>query len=152
MAFWIVRHSPFLKEYFLMKKLFQKRFIWVQRNKKQTVKSTHYDWSSLTNSDIRNQYIVTMRNKFDTHQETSERHTQNEDYENFVTTHIEAVIKSILIKPRAKCWVPWESIVVRKKQVSVKNSSLLNKRNPINASVQNLKKAQRWVTHTKKNN
>ena len=35
------------------------------RNKKQTGKVSQYDWSLLANSDICNQYMVTVRNKFD---------------------------------------------------------------------------------------
>ena len=47
--------------------------------------------------------MVTVRIKFDTLQETSERYTSNDKYENFVTTHIEATTKCIPTKPRAKC-------------------------------------------------
>ena len=56
------------------------------RNKKQSVKPSLYNWPSLANSDISNQYTVIVRNKFDTLQETFERHTLNDTYENFVTT------------------------------------------------------------------
>ena len=65
-----------------------------------------YDWSSLTNNDIRN-HMVTVKNKFDTLQETSERPTPNNKYENFVTIHIKAAAKCIPAKPRAKYKVPW---------------------------------------------
>ena len=50
--------------------------------------------------------MVTERNKFDTLQETSERHTPNDKYEHFVTNRIEAAAKTIPTKPRAKCRVP----------------------------------------------
>ena len=36
------------------------------RNKKQTVEGSWYKWSLLTNSDISNQYTITVRNEFDT--------------------------------------------------------------------------------------
>ena len=62
----------------------------LQRKKTQTVKASQYDKSSLTNSDIRNQYKVTPRNKFDTLQEISKRLTLDDECENFVTVHIEA--------------------------------------------------------------
>ena len=39
------------------------------RNKKQTGKAPQYDWSSLANSDVSNQYKLTVRNKFNTLQE-----------------------------------------------------------------------------------
>ena len=48
-----------------------------------------------------------VRNKFDTLQETSERHTLNHKYENFVTNRIEAAAAECTpTKPRAKCRVP----------------------------------------------
>ena len=53
---------------------------------------------SLANSDISNQYMVTVRNKFDTLQETSERYTPNDEYENFVTAHIDTAAKCIPTK------------------------------------------------------
>ena len=51
--------------------------------------------------------MVTVRNKFDTLQEISERHIPNDEFENFVTTHMEAAVwKCILTKPRIKYRVP----------------------------------------------
>ena len=44
------------------------------KNKAKTVKASHYDWSSLIKSDIGNHYMITVRNKFNTLLETSERH------------------------------------------------------------------------------
>ena len=36
------------------------------RNKRETIKTSSNDWSSLTNRDISHGYTVTVRNKFDT--------------------------------------------------------------------------------------
>ena len=80
----------------------------------------------------------------------SERHSPNDEYENFVSTHIEAAAESIPTNQRAKCKVPWEA-TTGKKQDNIKKASLFNKRNPTNAIVQKLKKAQRELTHIKKN-
>ena len=44
----------------------------LRRNKKQTVKTSHYEWSSLTKRDISNKYIVTIKKKFDALQVVSE--------------------------------------------------------------------------------
>ena len=79
----------------------------------QTFKASQYDWSSLANCDIRDHYTVTVQNKFDTLQETFERHTLNDEYENFVTIHIERAAKYIPIKPKAKFRVPWVIIEIR---------------------------------------
>ena len=42
--------------------------------------------------------MVTVRNSL---QEISETHTPNDEYENFITTHMEAAAECILTKPRA---------------------------------------------------
>ena len=58
----------------------------IYRNKKEAGKAALYDSSSLANSDISNELIVSVRNKFDTLQETFERYAPNDVYENFVIT------------------------------------------------------------------
>ena len=67
--------------------------------------------------------MVTVRNKFDTLKWVSEIHTLNEEYENFVSAHMEAVEECITNKARAKHKVPWETLAVRKKQDNVKIAS-----------------------------
>ena len=59
--------------------------------------------------------VTVKKNKFDTLQETSERHTPTEEYENFVPAHIKADVGGIPNKPRDKCRVPCKSLVVGKK-------------------------------------
>ena len=44
--------------------------------------------------------MVTIRYKYDTLQETSERHTLNDKHENFFTTFLEAAAECILTKPK----------------------------------------------------
>ena len=56
--------------------------------------------------------MVTVRNKFDSLQETFERHTPNNEYEKYVTAHIEAAAECIPTKTRAK----WESIATHTKR------------------------------------
>ena len=86
--------------------------------KKATVKTTRYDWSSLINRDINNKYTTTVRNKFNTLREISERHTPNDKYGKIVTTHMEAGAECMQNKTRARCRVRWESLKVRKKRVT----------------------------------
>ena len=66
------------------------------RKRKKPGKSIQYDWSSLANSGICNKYMVTIRNKFDPLQETSERHTPNDKYENFVSAYLKATAECTL--------------------------------------------------------
>ena len=65
--------------------------------------------------------MVTERNKFDILQETSERHNSNDEYKNFIATHIEVATECILTKLRVKCKVPWEWIAVRDYMKKKKN-------------------------------
>ena len=86
------------------------------RNKIKTVKTTRYDWSSLTNRDISNKYRVTVRIKFDTPQEISGTHILNEEYKDFINALMEAMAEEcIATKPKAKCRVSWETLADRKK-------------------------------------
>ena len=77
----------------------------------------------LTNRDICNKYKVTVRNKFDIFREISERYTPHDGYENFATAHIEIAADCTLTKQKAKYRVPWDSLVVRKKQNNSKKHS-----------------------------
>ena len=56
----------------------------LRRNVTQTTTTVNYNWSLLNNSDIRDKYMLTVRNKFDALQKKSETHTPNDEYENFV--------------------------------------------------------------------
>ena len=71
----------------------------------------------LNNRNISNKYTLTLRNNFDALQEISETLTLNDEYENFVNALLEAAAKCIPTKQRAKCRVPWETSLVRKKSV-----------------------------------
>ena len=75
---------------------------------------------------IWDKYTITLRNKFDAHQEIAEKPTLNEKYENFVNAHMEAAAECILTKLRAKHRVPWETLTVKKKRDIMKTAFLCN--------------------------
>ena len=79
--------------------------------------------------------MLTQINKFNPLQEISETLTPNDEYENFVNTHIEVAAECISTKQRDKPRVLWETLVVRKKYADVKTTSLCNRRNPTNVKV-----------------
>ena len=83
--------------------------------------------------------MVTVRNKFNTHPEISETYTPNKEYENIVTNHIEAATS----KPRVKCRVPGESLIVWKKWDNLKKNPYLKERNSKNSNMQRLKKPRK---------
>ena len=74
----------------------------LRRNKKQTNKALRYDWFSLVNNDICNDCAITVRNRSGTLQETSEKRTPNDEYEDFVTTHQETVTELGAYQPNQK--------------------------------------------------
>ena len=88
--------------------------------------------SLLNNRNIRDRYTLTLRIKFDALQEISETPTPNDEYENFANAHLEAATECIPTKQRAKPWVSWETLAVRKKHADVKNAFKCNRRNPTN--------------------
>ena len=55
--------------------------------------------------------MTVKKNKFDILQEIFERHTPNDEEENFVTAHLEAATECIPTKLRAVCRVSWELLV-----------------------------------------
>ena len=69
----------------------------------------------LNNRDIRDEYVLELKNRFKTLQEKTEKGTPNDEYENFVNAHLEAAAKCIPAKPRTKYRVPWETLDVSEK-------------------------------------
>ena len=67
----------------------------LRKNAKRTATTKHYDWALLNNKDIRDKYVLELRNRFETLQEKTEKSTPNDEYENFVNAHLEAAAKYI---------------------------------------------------------
>ena len=113
-----------------------------QKNDTWTATTKHYDWALLNNRDIRDKYVLELRNRFETLQEETEKGTPNDEYENFVNTYLEEAAKCIPTKPRTKYRVPWEMLAVREKCAHVKTASKSYRKNPTNTNALKLKKAQ----------
>ena len=58
----------------------------LRKNATWTATTKHYDWDLLNNRDIRDKYVLELRNIFETLQEKEEENTSNSEYENFVNT------------------------------------------------------------------
>ena len=100
----------------------------------------------LNNRDIRDKYVLELRNRFETLQKNTEKGTLNDEYENFVNAHLEAAVNCIPTKPRTKYRVPWEMLAVREKRADVKTASKCYRKNQINTNALKLKKAQNELT------
>ena len=121
----------------------------LRKNDTRTTPTKHYDWALLNNRDIRDKYTLAPRNKYDALQEQTETPTPNEEYENFVNSHLEAAAKFIPTKQRRKYRLPWETLPVREKRADVKAASKCNRKNPTNTNALNLKMHKmNYLTYT----
>ena len=118
----------------------------LRKNATRTATTKHYDWALLNNRDIRDKYVLELRNRFETLQEKTEKGTQNNEYEHFFNAHLEAAAKCIPTKPRTKYRVSWETLAVREKRTLVKNASKSYRKNLTNTNAIKLKKAQDQLT------
>ena len=114
----------------------------LRKNAKRTATTKHYDWALLNNKDIRDKYVLELRNRFETLQERTEKSTPNDEYENFVNAHLEAAAKYIPTKLKTEYRVPWETLAVREKRALVKTASKNYRKNPTNTNALKLKTAQ----------
>ena len=114
----------------------------LRKNAKRTATTKHYDWALLNNRDIRDKYVLELRNIFETLQEKTEKSTPNDEYENFVNAHLEAAAKCIPTKLKTKYRVPWETLAVRDKRALVKTASKNYRKNPTNTNALKLKTAR----------
>ena len=114
----------------------------LRKNATRTVTTKHYDWALLNNRDIRDKYVLELRNRFEALQEETEKGTPNDEYENSINAHLKAAAKCIPTKPRTKYRVSWETLAVREKHAHVKTASKSYRKNPTNTNALKLKKAQ----------
>ena len=114
----------------------------LRKNAKRTATTKHYDCSLLNNRDIRDKYVLELRNRFETLQEKTGKSTPNDEYENFVNAHLKAAAKCIPTKLKTKYRVPWETLAVREKRAHVKTASKNYRKNPTNTNARKLKTAQ----------
>ena len=112
----------------------------LRKNTKRTSTTKHYDWPHLNNRDIRDKYVLELRNRFETLQEKREKSTPNDEYENLVNAHLET--KSIPTKFKTKYRVAWETLAVREKRARVKTASKSYRKKPTNTNALKLKTAQ----------
>ena len=61
--------------------------------------------------------------------------------------HLEAAAECIPTKQRAKPWVPWKILMVRKKHEDMKTASKCNRKNPTNINTLKLKKAPKELAN-----
>ena len=101
-----------------------------------------YDWALLNNRDIRDKYVVELRNRFETLQEKTEKRTPNDEYENFVNAHLEAAAKCIPTKPKTKYRVTMGNVSGERKTCTSENSLQKLSKKPTNTNARKLKTAQ----------
>ena len=111
----------------------------------RTATTKHYDWVLLNNRDIRDKYVVELRNRSEALQEKTEKRTPNDEYETFVNAHLVAAANCIPTKHRTKYRVPWKTLAIREKRSDVKTASKCYWKNTTNINALELK--QRHKTY-----
>ena len=111
----------------------------LRKNAKRTATTKHYDWALLNNKDIRDKYVLELRNRFETLQEKTEKVHQTT---NTKISYLEAAAKYIPTKIKTKYRVPWETLAVREKRALVKTASKNYRKKPTNTNAFKLKTAQ----------
>ena len=106
-----------------------------------TATTNHFDRALLNNRDIKDKYVLELRNRFESLQEKTEKGTLNDEYENFVNAHFEAAANCIPTKRRTKYRVPWETLAIREKRADMKTASKCYRKNPTNINALKIKKA-----------
>ena len=113
----------------------------LRKNANRTKTSVLYEWAPLKSKDIRDKYTLALRNKYDSLQQQTETHTPNEEYDNFINTHLEVAAEFIQTK-QSKYRVRWETLAVREKRADMKTTSKRNRKNPNNTNALKLEKTQ----------
>ena len=96
----------------------------------------------MNNRDIRDKFVLELRNRFETLQEKTKKSTPDDVYENFVNAHLAAAAKCIPTKLKSKYRVPWETLAVREKRALVKTDSKNYGKKTTNTNALKLKTAQ----------
>ena len=132
-----MRHTPLSRGCPPTTKLSRQKYNWAYEETPHEQQPPNTMTGPFLTTDIRDKYVLALRNKFDALQET-EIHTPNDEYVNFVNAHFEAAAKCIPTKLRTKSRVP---LAVREKCADVKIASKCNWKNPMNTNALKLKMA-----------
>ena len=98
------------------------------RANKPSKNSQRYNWDTLqTRDDIRDQYTIEVRNRFQILQNENEEESANTIYQNIMKAHKEAAEKCIPIVKKTKRKIPWETASITEKRQSVNK---LTRENP----------------------
>ena len=119
----------------------------LRANKRKANSQPQYDWSVLLNSEgIQNQYIITVKNRFESLQHEADDNIPNATYESFVTAHSDTAEACIPLKPKRKRRVPWETTVVTEKREHLKKLAKTRNTYPTKSNIAAFKHAQKRLT------
>ena len=81
----------------------------LRSNKKKTVKTPIYDWTTLKNPDIQKKFICEVLKKFENLNDETSNISTNTLYDHFETSCRETAIDIIPFKEKLKKRSPWEN-------------------------------------------
>ena len=104
----------------------------LRKNATRTATTKHYDWALLNNRDIRDKYVLELRNRFETLQEKTEKWYPKWRIWEFRQRTPRGGSEVYSNKPWTKYWIPWETLAVREKRANVNIASKSYRKNPTN--------------------
>ena len=91
-------------------------------NKKKSNTKITYNWEHLINNeDLQNQFIFSLKNRYNILQQENTNKNANNAYQNFFKANKETAEMLIPQKEKVKRKVPWENEIVIEKENNLKN-------------------------------
>ena len=117
----------------------------LRKNATRTATTKHYDCALLNNRDIRDNYVLELRNRFETLQEKTEKVSKWRIWE-FRQRAPRGSSELYSNKSRTKYRVPWKALAVREKCADVKTACKSYRKNPTNTNALKLKKGTKGIS------
>ena len=117
-------------------------------NKKSNTKIT-YNWEHLINNeDLQNQFIFSLKNRYNILQQENTNKNANNAHQNFFKANKETAEMLIPQKEKVKRKVPWENEIVIEKRKQLKKLAQMKNRNAARANVRKHKQTQKDLETT----
>ena len=115
----------------------------LRANRVSRAKIQPHDWTALTYSrEIREQYIIETRNRFEALNSEKIDHDPNTLYNNFVQANAEAATAILPKKPRSRRMTPWMTDEIIQKRNELRSVKKSQNNNPTNQNTANYERAK----------
>ena len=114
----------------------------LRANKLKENQIPRYNWSTLQDQNISNEFKIKVTNRYQVLQENCDEQSANAQYQNFEKACAYAAEKVIPLEPKAKKRIPWETRDISEKKASLKEAAQAKNQNPSRANRYSFRTAQ----------